>query len=511
LQAFNFPLPETQWDAIMPIAIVTITGILALIFEMMRPKHKNDMVVAVSLLGLLVAGLVTFMQIGTPRFESFADMYLRDNFGGSMQLLLILSAFLCVLFSEPYLRQKRIAFGEFYPLVLWSTVGGMLMSATNNLLMLFLGLEILSVSLYVMAGMSRQEEKSEESAMKYFLLGAFASGFLLFGIAFVYGGTGSLHLTDVVRTWLRGDPQMQTLILFGFALILVGLCFKSGLVPFHQWTPDVYEGAPTNVTAFMSTVSKVGALAALVRILEAGAWHQIADRIVPALSVVAVLTMLLGNLVALRQRDVKRILAYSSIAHAGYALVAILAHASAPESVGTATITFYLLTYVLASIGAFAVLSLLARDGAEPTSIDDLRGLYRRSPLSAGVLVLCMLSLIGIPPTAGFVGKLMIFNEAMRANLVVLAIVLAISSAISIYYYLVIALAACTDAPDERALAKPARPILVTGALCAAGIIAVTLGASYLSTMFGTGYHSDFEQAGASGGPITGAPAPIAP
>src|SRR5205085_6526905 len=217
----------------------------------------------------------------------------------------------CILFSEGYLREKRIAFAEFYPLVLWSTSGAMLMATSRNLLVIFLGLEVLSIALYVMAGMSRSEEKSEESALKYFLLGAFASGFLLYGIAFLYGASGSLRIDDIAASWASAEPFARTLLVFGISLILVGLSFKSAFVPFHQWTPDVYQGAPTNVTAFMASVSKIAALATLWRFVTDT--NALTDFYVPILFTIAILTMTIGNIVALVQKDIKRILGYSSI------------------------------------------------------------------------------------------------------------------------------------------------------------------------------------------------------
>src|SRR5205085_2348323 len=279
----------------------------------------------------------------------------------------------CILFSEGYLREKRIAFAEFYPLVLWSTSGAMLMATSRNLLVIFLGLEVLSIALYVMAGMSRSEEKSEESALKYFLLGAFASGFLLYGIAFLYGASGSLRIDDIAASWASAEPFARTLLVFGISLILVGLCFKSAFVPFHQWTPDVYQGAPTNVTAFMAAGSKIAAIAALFRVLESSG--TMINYWLPGLAVVAVFTMTVGNLVALMQKDVKRILGYSSIAHAGYILVAILAHARSVENpslngdIGFSTTAYYLLSYSVITIGAFAVISLVARKGREHTTL----------------------------------------------------------------------------------------------------------------------------------------------
>jgi NADH-quinone oxidoreductase subunit N len=472
---FNFGIPEIDWSAIMPILIVAVTGILALILEMLRPKKNNELIVMASLVGLSIAALSLVAQIsGTPT-ETFADMLVRDRLSVSMQLVLVIGTALCILFSEAYLREKRIAFGEFYALVLWSTVGGMLMASTKNLLMVFIGLEILSVSLYVMAGMSRTEERSEESALKYFLLGAFASGFLLYGIAFIYGATGTLHLDDIGRAWLNRDEGTRHLLLFGLGLLLIGLGFKASFVPFHQWTPDVYQGAPTNVTAFMATGSKIGAFAALWRVLEGG--YAMREFWMPVLSVIAVLTMIGGNVVALLQKDVKRILGYSSISHAGYVLVAILAHAAKPGEVGSDTITYYLLSYTLMTIGAFAVISLTARKGGEGTTLDDLNGLWQRSPLAAASLVVFVASLIGLPPTSGFLGKGLIFFDALRAGLTPLAIVLAVSSVISLYYYLGIIRAAVvgTGSNTEDRLTKLNPGVASACVLCVVGVLGAVI------------------------------------
>lgn len=467
---FNFAPPEIDLAVILPALIVALTGIFALIAEMARPKKNNDFIVWVSLAGLLLAGLLTGRGFAFPAAETMGGMAVHDTFGSLMQFAVILATFLAVAFSEGYLRDKRIPFGEFYPLVLWSATGAMIMCGTTNLLMIFIGLEILSVSLYVMAGMSRTEEGSSESALKYFLLGAFASGFLLYGIALIYGATGTLSLESITSVWMHRDPTSRSLIVFGVGLILIGLGFKASLVPFHQWTPDVYQGAPTNVAAFMATGSKIAAFAAITRVLESAVLFR--AYWMPALSVLAVLTMCVGNLVAVTQKDVKRILGYSSIAQAGYVLVAILSHVNRPQDVGTGTITYYMFGYTAMTIGAFAIVSSLARENGESTRLEDLRGLYRRSPFAAFALVVFMASLIGIPPTVGFAGKLFIFNDAIRAGLTPLAIVLAVNSIVSAYYYLAIARAAVTDAGTET----ESRPIkLNPGVLgaCALGLVGV--------------------------------------
>ena len=451
-------------------ALVAITGILTLIFEMVAPKRDNGAILTASVVGLLVAACTLIVQFGQEPFDTAAQMIVRDGFSTGMQLVLIIAALLSILFSEPYLRRKRAAFGEFYPLILWSTVGGMLMASSQNLVVIFIGLEILSVSLYVLAGMSRTEEKSEESALKYFLLGAFASGFLLYGISFVYGATGGLDLNQVAHAWQHAEGPTRILLLSGFALMLVGLGFKTSLVPFQQWTPDVYQGAPTNVTAFMATGSKIGAFAALYRVLDSGIVMK--DIFIPALSVVAVLTMFYGNLTALTQKDVKRVLAYSSISHAGYVLVAILSHVAAPKLVGYDTLLYYLLSYSLMTIGAFAVVSMLNRNGVEATNFEDLHGLSRRSPLAAAVLVVCMASLIGIPLTSGFLGKGLIFINALNANLPGLAIFLAINSIFGAWYYLRIMRAAFVESPENSRVERPRSATQSTLVICAVGIVA---------------------------------------
>jgi len=457
-----------------PVIIVMLTGLVGLIVEMLWPKRTNNVIVVVTLVGLLAAGVSLALQFGMKSGDTFAGMVRRDPAALGFQLLLVMASFLTVLFSESYLRNKRAPFGEFYPLVVWSTAGGMIMVATNSLLMLFIGLEVLSIALYVMAGIVRQESKSEESAIKYFLLGAFGSGFLLYGIAFFYGGTGSLQLGAIGRAWASSAGN-HSLLLFGLGLMLVGLGFKAALAPFHQWTPDVYQGAPTNVTAFMASASKIAAIGALYRVLDACAIFQ--SLFLPLLFWVAILTMSVGNLVALRQTDVKRTLAYSSIANAGYILVAILAHLQRPDLIGVSTVIIFLASYALMTIGAFAVVSLTALDGREGTRLADLNGLWQSSPFAACALVVFLASLIGVPPTAGFFAKLFIFQDALTAGLLPLALVLAVNSAISVYYYLGIAVACFVGETREEGphrFASVSAGLKATVVLCLLGVIGLT-------------------------------------
>jgi NADH-quinone oxidoreductase subunit N len=467
----SFPTP-TGLDFLMvgPMIIVLVTGIVAMMIELFNPKKPNNPIIAVCLLGLAAAAAMLVPQFQMGSGETMVGMVIRDQFSLVIQLLLVVTCFLTLLFSEPYLRSKKIPFAEFYPLLVWATAGGMLMATSKNLLVIFIGLEMLSISLYVLAGMSRRENKSEESAMKYFLLGAFSTGFFVYGIAMFYGATGSLQLATLAQAFGSGKPEASLLLLFGFGLMMVGLGFKSAFVPFHQWTPDVYQGAPTNVTAFMAVASKIAAIAALFRVIDAAIPMQ--HLWMPAMTVIAMLTMVVGNVVALVQKDVKRILGYSSIAHAGYILVGILAYAKSQGQIGTGSILYYLLSYGLMTMGAFAVVTIFSTNGKEGTTLNDLRGLSKRAPLAAFALLIFMVSLIGIPPFAGFFGKFLIFRDAMSTDLQILAITLAASSIASVAYYLQIAWAAFVS--EDNAEEPPLKMNLgmrTTAIICAVGII----------------------------------------
>ncbi|MEQ1822622.1 MAG: NADH-quinone oxidoreductase subunit N [Fimbriimonadaceae bacterium] len=466
----QFQIPtDLDFNLIMPTLMVALTGIFALLMQVVQKKRDNRPIIFISLVGLLCAAGAVVRQFGMPDAGAFAGMVLRDQFTLVTHLILIFACAMTLVFSEGYLQQKKIAFSEFYPLVTWATCGGMIMVSTNNLLVMFLGLEMLSIALYVLAGMSRSEQRSEESAIKYFLLGAFASAFFLYGIAFFFGTTGSLDLTAMSAAYSAAPQNGQVMALFGVMMLLIGLAFKSGMVPFHQWTPDVYQGAPTNVTAFMAVGSKVAAIAALYRVFQE--IRPMADVLMTPLMVIAGLTMVIGNVVALRQKDIKRVLGYSSIAHAGYLLTGLLANYVAPDKAPSVTTLYFLVSYAFVTLGSFAVISLIAKDGKEVTKIDELKGLYRRSPFAAIALLLFMVSLIGIPPTAGFVGKLKIFQDALAADLAPLAIILAISSVISVYYYLVIAHKAFVEEDAERATMPITKPVMIASVICMAGVI----------------------------------------
>lgn len=469
----SFQFPSIDWLMMAPVITVMITGIAALMVEVLQPKRSNGLIIGISLVGLAVAGWFLGVQFSLPDGKTFNGMVTRDITSLVLQGVLLATCFIVFLFSEGYLRQRRIPWGEFYPLALWSTAGGMIMVGTQNLLMIFLGLEVLSIALYVLAGMAREEARSEESAIKYLLMGAFASAFLLMGIAFYYGATGSVDLSKAALAADSGSLAVFQLLAVGVILMVVGVGFKMALVPFHQWTPDVYQGAPTNVTAFMAAASKAAAVGLMIRILTACITAP--EFWLPAASVIAAITMVVGNAAALVQVDVKRILGYSSIANAGYVLTAIIVHCKVSHIVSLTPALFFMAAYTFTVLGTFAVLTLAAKNGKEGTRLDDLHGLWKRSPLAAGLLIVFLASQIGIPPTAGFFGKLLIFQGTVAADMTWLGIVLAVTSVLGAAYYLAI-LRACFVS-EEGPVPSHSGPLTgglkATLALCAAGVFLV--------------------------------------
>ena len=359
-----------------------------------------------------------------------------DPFRFAVDLIVLLAAGLAVLLSVDYLEREGILIPEFHVLVLFAAVGMMLLAGGEDLFVIFLGLELMSVSVYVLSGIDRRSKVGGEAALKYFLLGAFASAFFLYGIALLYGATGTTKLALIAAQIQPLRLQGHPMLLAGIALLLIGFGFKVAAVPFHMWTPDVYDGAPTPVTGFMATAVKAAAFAALVRVLlEAfGGIHVVWEQVIWWLAAV---TMVVGNLVALAQRSVKRMLAYSSIAHAGYLLTALVAGSTA----GAAAFLFYLPFYTLMTMGAFALLALKGRGGERDVLIDDLAGLAESHPWIALGMTVCMLSLLGFPGTAGFIGKWYILVSATGGGYGVLAAILVLTSVVSAGYYLPIVMA----------------------------------------------------------------------
>ncbi len=417
--------PAVSLRAVLPALIVLATAGLVLLLDLLPPGDRKGHLPVVSLAGIVAALLATTGLWGGEA-RAFRGMILLDGYALFVHLVICYAAGLVVLLSMDYLERRGLESGEYYALVLFSTVGMMLMASAGDLIVVFLSLELMSLSLYVLAGYFRARLTSGEASMKYFLLGAFASSFFLYGVALVFGATGSTNLDRIAAA-----PSRDALLLVGFALLLVGFGFKISSVPFHMWVPDVYEGAPTSVTALIATGSKAAAFAALIRVLVTAFRGAQPDWTV-LLWGLAAATMTIGNVVAIAQSNLKRMLAYSSIAHAGYMLVGLVAGGS----LGAGAVLFYLLVYTFTTAGAFGVILLLERPGGEGVSLADYSGLARRHPILALVLSLFLLSLIGIPPLGGFVGKFYLFGAAVRGGYVGLAVIGVLNSAVAAYYYL---------------------------------------------------------------------------
>jgi len=412
---------------ISPLLTIIITAMLVLMVDLGLPRDRKSPLVFVSFIGIVVAVCFS-IALWNGDHSGFGGTVIADRFAVMFQVILLIVTALSILLSERYIQQKGINYGEYYALLLFSVSGAMLMASSRELITIFIGLEVLSIALYILAGFARTEARSEEAAMKYFLLGAFSSGFFLYGIALIYGGTGTTRLNEIAA--LPSSVLDSTYALAGAALLIVGLGFKAAIVPFHNWTPDVYEGAPTSVTAFMSAGAKAAAFATFIRVIVAlmgsfAFFHGV-------LWILALLTMVVGNVVAVAQSNIKRMLAYSSVAHAGYILVGLLA--DNPQ--GRAGVLFYVLVYTFMNLGAFGILIWLSRRGEELNQIEDLQGLSVRQPAAAALMALFMLSLGGIPPTAGFLGKLYLFIAAVHADQYGLAVAGLLASVIGVFYYL---------------------------------------------------------------------------
>jgi len=422
-------LPVVSFRVIAPAAILAVTGFVLMLLDLLPPRGRREHMAFVGLAGVVIA-LVSAVLLWGSDVTGFQGMAVLDNLTLFATLVIGYATGLVLLESIDYLKRRGMESGEFYILVLFAAAGMVIMAGANDLIVVFLGLETMSLALYVLAGFFRTEIQAGEASMKYFLLGAFASGFFLYGIALIYGATASTNL-DKIGAAVKAGAGRDPLLLIGFALLLVGFGFKISAVPFHMWTADVYEGAPTSVTAFIASGSKAAAFAALLRLLLEslrplqGEWTWL-------FWVLAALSMTLGNVVAIAQQNLKRMLAYSSIAHVGYMLVGIVAGGG----LGGGSVLFYLLVYTFTIAGAFGIILLLERSGEEAVGIGDTAGLATRHPLAALALALFLLSLVGIPPTAGFVGKFYLFGAAVRSGYVWLAVIGVLNSAAAAYYYL---------------------------------------------------------------------------
>jgi NADH-quinone oxidoreductase subunit N len=452
---FQVANPDVNLTLILPELIVAIAGVVVMIVDAFSSPRQRLVTGTLSLLSMLAAAAATiWLWVARPLTTgAFNGMIVLDEFRLSFTMIFIIVAILTLLIATIWIETENLPAGEFHSLLLFATAGMMLMASAGDLVIVFLGLEILSIATYVLAGFRRTDTRSNESSLKYFILGSFASAFLLYGIALIYGATATNTLpgtTNIATIATRLDQSLYPPLLFaGIAMLLVGFGFKIATAPFHVWTPDVYEGAPTPVTAFMAAGPKAAGFASFMRVFLFGfpivtaaastagfahaAW-------VGALAIMAALTMTIGNVVAIVQSNVKRMLAYSSIAHAGYALVGFVAAGAATDpaqrSAAVTAVVFYLLTYAVMNMGAFAIVTIIARKGDQRNEVEDYNGIGFRSPVLAFSLSIFLLSLLGMPLTAGFMGKIMVFSAAVNQGYIWLVVLGVLNTAISAYYYL---------------------------------------------------------------------------
>ncbi|HET8568719.1 MAG TPA: NADH-quinone oxidoreductase subunit N [Candidatus Limnocylindria bacterium] len=421
---------------VLPEAVVVALATLVVVIDaIMGPRTRRDVLALVVVAGLIVA-LAAGPLVTEPRL-GFSGLVLVDTFTTFFRVLFIVLAGLTVLISPAYLARHAVPAGEFYATVLFATVGGMTIALANDLVTLFVGLELMSIPIYVLAGMQRRDRASNEAALKYFLLGAFSSALLVYGFAWLYGVTGTTELGPIAaalgRSGLTDGPTIVAL-----SLITVGLGFKAAAVPFHQWTPDAYDGAPTPATAFMSVAPKAAAFAAILRIMVGGL-SPLGGDWTAAFAILALVTMTLGNVVALAQTNVKRMLAYSSIAHTGYILAGLAAFTSgdpANADAANASVIFYAFAYGVMNLGAFAALLYLATEGTRGATLDELNGFAKRNALGALTFAVFLISLTGIPPTVGFWAKVFVIQPVLDADLTWLAVAIALNAVVAAFYYL---------------------------------------------------------------------------
>jgi NADH-quinone oxidoreductase subunit N len=429
-------IPLNDLLAILPELVVIIAACLVLALDPIVPAAKKELLAWLTLGSLAICLGLTSSQMGT-RVSAFSDLVIIDPYAGFWKLLLYLVTGLTVLLSIGYLKAERLNYGEYYGFILLALAGMMVMVSGADLLTIYLGTELMSLSLYVMAGLKRTEPRSLEASAKYFVLGAFSSGILLYGISLLYGLSGSTRLS-VIAGAIASQGGANAMLSVALVLLAVGFGFKLAVVPFHMWTPDVYQGAPTSVTVFMAVASKAASFGAFLRVFVEGLgglgadWSQL-------FVIICVITLVLGNLVAIVQTNIKRMLAYSSIAHAGYALIGVVVagqQGGTAGNTGLASVLLYIAIYAFMTLGAFALVGMLRKSGHESDNLEDFAGLAKREPLAAFFMLVFLVSLAGIPPTAGFIAKFYVFMAAVKAGLAWLAVIAVIFAAVSAFYYL---------------------------------------------------------------------------
>ncbi|MDH5526955.1 MAG: NADH-quinone oxidoreductase subunit N [Nitrospirota bacterium] len=445
----NMTIPMDNVIALLPEMIIAAFACLVLMFDLMLPQGRKNPLAWFSLAGVALAAFATF-RLTHQHISAFADTFQVDPFSNFFKLLFYLIVALVILMSRAYLQQDRIHIGEYYHFILLVLTGMMIMVSATDLMTVYMGLELVSVTLYIMAAMKRYESRSTEAGLKYFVLGSFSSAVLLYGMSLIYGVTGTTNLAAIGAFLGDGVPNSAATV--GLIMMVVGLAFKVAAAPFHMWAPDVYEGSPTPITAFMSVAPKAAAFAVILRVmLEAfggmkSDWEAI-------FTVIAVLTMAVGAVLALVQTSLKRMLAYSSIGHAGYALIGVVVG----DALGTFSVMYYLVIYAVMNLGAFAIIIMLRNQGLMGEELDDLKGLSRTHPWAALFMLVFMFSLAGIPPTAGFIAKFYIFMAAINAGYILLAIAGALLAAVSAYYYIRVIVVMYMQEPEtDHVLTAPA-------------------------------------------------------
>jgi len=460
----EFQPPAIDLLTVAPLAIVSVTAMIVLLVGLFVRRDQSPVLGAISLVGVSVALVATLALWGQNR-TAFDGAIAGDSFFAFFGAVSLAIVAMTIILSAEFVTREGFQPGEYYSLLLFSSAGALILAMSRDLIVLLIGLEVLSMSLYVLAGFARERLASEEAAIKYFLLGSFSLALLVYGTALIYGVTGSTQFADIASALQKPNVLSNPLLLVAAGLLLVGFAFKLSFVPFHQWTPDVYEGSPTSVTAFMSVGVKAAVFAALLRVLNE-ALPGLQTEWSAVLWALAILTMILGNFAAIVQTNVKRMLAYSSIAQAGYMLIAVVAS----SSLGRDALMFYVAAYAVMNIGAFAVVQTLSGREDDDTTFAAFDGLGQRSPLVAGAMAIFMFSLAGLPPTAGFIAKLYVFTAAVQSGQLALALVAVVTSVVGSFYYLRLVVAMFMR-PSRRGIA----PVRVPASLGLILVVAVLL------------------------------------